>query len=190
MTCIVGIEYDRGIVIGGDSASTSAGFQHLTNGKVFRLDDMVIGCCGGPRTAQIIRYRLRLPTLDIHDVDRFMACEFADAAREALKESGAGKVNSGLDEMESSSAMLVAVAGRLYTLHSDFQWSRKMAGYAAIGSGRELATGSLHTTGALGQFSPYRRVELALEAACEHSGSCAPPLTIIEHTPKVHWRDT
>lgn len=190
MTCIVGIEHDNGVTIGGDTVSTSGWYQNRLDRKVFELGDMVIGCCGGPRTAQLIRYKLVVPPLDIHDVDRWIACEFADAVRDVLKESGAGKSNAGVDEMDGSSAILVAVAGRLYTLHSDYQWSRNECGYHAIGSGREVATGSLHTTEAIGFIPPKRRVELAVEAACEHSASCGLPIVVMEHTPKRSWRNT
>lgn len=189
MTCIVGIEHNQGVTIAGDSRSTSGWYANVVQWKAFELGDLLIGCCGGPRTAQLVRYRLVVPPLDIHDVDRWIACEFADAVREVLKESGAGKVNAGVDEMDGSSGMLVAVAGRLYTLHSDFQWSRNVCGYQAIGSGRELATGSLHTTAQL-QLTPTERAQMAVQAACDHSASCGPPVVVMEHAPERNWRNT
>lgn len=197
MTVIVGVEHAEGVVIGGDSAATSGWTQTvLSDQKVFPVGDFVMGASGSPRVGQLMRYRFIPPPLtDIHDIDRYMACEFATAAKEVLKDSGANKQNLGVDTIEGSS-LLVAVAGRLYALHADYQWERNSTGYHAVGHGRDFALASLHTTAQLQptkMLDPdvaYYRLKLALEAACYWDASCNGPLTIHDHRPQRTWRNT
>ena len=57
-------------------------------------------------------------------------------------------------------------------------WARTMsAGYDAIGSGDNLAIGSLHTTRHL--TDPRLRVQQALEAAVAHNAAVAEPFAFV-----------
>lgn len=181
MTCIVGVEYDGGVLIGGDSAAT-AGWRQTTRAdeKVFTNGPYVIGLSGSPRAAQLLRYRFNLHAPDTWDVDRFMATTFIDAVRETLKAGGyADTTNTTHDAFQSY--FLVGVRGRLYAIYSDFQFSRSTAGHLAVGCGDEIALGSLHTTGPDGLgLDPRTRVQYALEAAAAISAGCGGPFTVID----------
>lgn len=179
MTCIVGVEYDGGVLIGGDSAAT-AGWRQTTRAdeKVFTNGPYVIGLTGSPRAAQLLRYRLNVGAPDTWDVDRFIATTFVDAVRNTLKVGGYAETTNVTKE-ELASAFLVGIQGRLYAIYGDYQFSRSTAGHQAVGCGDEIALGSLHTTAQLG-MDPRTRAEYALEAAAAISAGCGGPFTIID----------
>lgn len=176
MTCIVGIEHAGGVVIGGDSAGLSGWSKTIrADEKVFTVGDYVMGFTTSFRMGQLLRYHLQVPGPDTWDVDRYIGTTFIDAVRDTLKEGGWASSDGG---QERGGDFLVGVAGRLYSIYSDYQFGRAVAGYAAVGCGGDLALGSLHTS-AQYAVEPTRRAELALQAAVALSGGCAPPFTIL-----------
>lgn len=180
MTCIVGIEHENGVLIGGDSAGT-AGWQKTIRAdqKVFTVGPYTMGFTSSFRMGQLLRYRLNPPTPgtdDLYDLDRFIANTFIETVRQTLKDGGYTTINN---NQEEGGEFLLGIAGTLYTIGSDFQFGRNTAGYAAAGCGDDLALGSLHTT-AQYDLTPHERAQHALEAAAELSGSVAPPFTIID----------
>lgn len=178
MTCIVGLAHENGVIIGGDSAGTGGHTQTIrADTKVFRNGGYILGFTSSFRMGQILRY-CDLPEATAHwDLDRFMATTFIDGVREALVTGGWMRKDS---ERESGGTFLVGVRGSLYAIDSDFQIGRNHCGYAACGSGQEIALGSLHTSDEAG-FLPRRRVEVALTAAAEHNSTVAGPF-ILEET--------
>jgi hypothetical protein len=183
MTCIVGIEHENGVIIGGDSAGVAGWTTTMrADEKVFRVGDYIMGNCGSPRMAQLLRYVLDVRTphgADLVDMDRFMATVFVDACRKAFKDGGVVTVKDGCETCPGS--FLVGICGRLYNIQADFQFSRSQRGHQSVGCGDEIALGSLHTT-AQYDIDPEMRVTLALEAAAEISGGVVPPFVILEST--------
>lgn len=181
MTCIVGIEHRGGVIIGGDSAATAGWRQTIrADDKVFANGPYVMGLTGSARAAQLLRYHLSLAAPDTWDVDRFIATTFIDAVRDTMKRGGYAKSDSN-QESVGGSHFLVGVAGRVYAIYDDYQFSRSSAGYMAVGCGDEIALGSLHTTSKL-KMDPYTRVEHALRAAAAVSAGCAGPFVIAYST--------
>jgi len=126
MTCIVGLETELGVIIGGDSAGVSG--YNLTiraDLKVFKVDQYVMGFTGSFRMGQILRYRASLPKASVFDpefdADRFMATTFVDNIRQAFKDGGYAKVS---ESVESGGTFLVGLQDRLYAIDSDFQIGR------------------------------------------------------------------
>jgi hypothetical protein len=78
-------------------------------------------------------------------------------------------------EQEQGGTFLVGLADRLYVVHSDFQIARSADGYAAVGSGDDIALGSLH--GTRGR-APRWRINAALSAAAHHSSVVTPPFVV------------
>ncbi len=75
MTCIVGIETDKGVVIGGDSAGVSGlGLTVRADEKVFARGPFVMGFTSSFRMGQLLRYGALDPDLRkaYDDPDRFM----------------------------------------------------------------------------------------------------------------------
>lgn len=88
MTCIVGIQHRRRVVIAGDSAGV-AGYSVTVRAdeKVFERDGYLFGFCGSFRMGNILRYTAELPPPPPRgaDLDAFLVREFVPAIRTAFK---------------------------------------------------------------------------------------------------------
>lgn len=176
MTCIVGIAAEGRVWIGGDSAGSDGyGIEVRSDTKVFRTGPYVMGFTSSFRMGQLLRYSLTIGEPDTWDVDRFMATTFIDAVRQALKDGGWMRTDSG---QEVGGCFLVGVGARLYAVDSDFQIGYTADAYAAVGSGEHAALGSLHTTAALG-LEPADRMGAALQAAAHVSCGVRGPFTVL-----------
>lgn len=177
MTVIVGLPYKGRVYLGGDSAATSGWHSrlHLIESKVWEQGGCVFGLTGGCREAQIIQHRLPVPERkDGVDVLRWLAVDFVDALRQARKDSGHDeKLTTG---PEVGCHFMMGVKGRLFVLFNDYSFVEQPHGYA-IGSGGDLAIGSLHTSRLL-MKQPTKRIAAALQAAA-YNNTCAPPFTYV-----------
>lgn len=174
MTCIVGIQDRRRVVIAGDSAGVSGyGIDVRADEKVFERDGYAFGFAGSFRMGQILRYDSELPEPPraLGDLDAFMVRDFVGAVRAAFERAGWLRKTH---EVESGGIFLVGVRGRLFCVESDFQVAKSANGYTAIGCGDDLALGVLHTT-RRGAWTPEERAQLALEAAAHHNGGVRAP---------------
>lgn len=175
MTCIVGIAEGGVVYLGGDSASsTPEGEVFLPRrSKVFALGEIVAGVAGSVRINQLLRHKLSVPTIS-SDVERYMVVDFIDAFKALLKEDGRKD-----DELMDDSLLLVGVRGHLFVVDTTFQISEMACGYESIGSGAQIARGSLHATASLG-LTPEERLHMALESAQQHSAFVRPPFTFVQ----------
>lgn len=180
MTCIVGLEHDGGVTLGGDAAAVEGlRVTVRTDPKVFTVgDDYLIGFEDSFRMGQILRFRLRVPSQKCADPFEHMATTFVDAVRKAFTAAGFARNDDG---EESGGSFLVAYRGRLYAVDSDYHVGHSAAGYESIGSGSEFALGSLGST--IGP--PERRVRLALTVAARHCAGVVPPFTILTHPSEI-----
>ena len=173
MTCIVGLEADGKVYIGGDSASTSGWNLDISRlRKVFRSGDFLMGCTGTWRISQLLQYSLdvRLKEGDEDDM-RYMVTGLVEAMRECLKNGGFAKVEN---EKEEGGTVLVGFNGKVYIVESNFQVCSSNNGFWAIGCGASYALGSLWATRDRG-VTPERRVLAAMEAAGQFSNGVYPP---------------
>lgn len=178
MTCIVGIEHNGKVLIGGDSAGV-AGYSLTIRAdeKVFTTcDTFAFGFTSSFRMGQLLRYKLQPPPFaEGLDLDQFMATSFIDSVRKVLFDGGFIETHDGAIR---GGTFLVGVRGRLYCVGGDFQVGRSAAGYDSVGCGFELALGALHATAAV--KSARRRAEAALEAAAQFSAGVAGPFHFVE----------
>lgn len=180
MTAIVGLEYDGGVVIGGDAAITWP--YHLrvesVEPKVWQVGEWVLGTCGSCRIGDLLRHALTPPhpPIDDADIDKFLRTQFADAVRDVLVDSGTVYSKNALEEM-SESDFLFGLRGKLYSMQADFSIIRSAGGYFATGCGMDLAMGAMHATAGL---KPTTRIKRALEAAAAHNAAVMAPFTIID----------
>ena len=183
MTCIVGLEGQGEVIVGGDSAGVTDNDLVVVRAdeKVFPLlgGEFVLGFTDSFRMGQLLRYSLRMPSREKRDAaygadpDRFMATTFVDAVRACLKKGGFARRE---DYAETGGTFLVGWRERLYEVDDDYQVGRSVTGYTAVGGGAEIAYGALHATAGA---EPDQRVELALEAASAHSATVRPPFVIL-----------
>lgn len=171
----MGIVGDDGLVtLGGDSAGVAGySIQSRRDPKVFRRGPYVFGFTSSFRMGQLVHHSLKLPDPPKSRLDRFMCTTFVDAVRECF---GDGGFRTKHNEVESGGTFVVGVAGRLFTVHGDFQVGECREPYVAVGCGQDIALGSLFSTPHL---EPRDRTLLALKAAASFSAGVSAPFRVV-----------
>ena len=179
MTCIVGLvdktTKECKIYMGADGQGTDAYVKEARQDtKCFRKNGMLIGASGCYRTIQILKYHIDIPDYTGGCPEEFMVKEFIPAYVEAANKHGVLKEKDKV--LSIGSRVLVGFDKHIFQVDTDLQVGSKIAGYAAIGSGQEVALGSLYSTKA----QPARtRIRKALDAATAIIPSVGPPFRII-----------
>lgn len=139
MTCIVGIEYNGKVLIGGDVQGTSPNHKIVhTQPKVFFKKDIIIGYTTSYRFGQILENNLLDPVApeDDEEVYRWLVTVLVPNIRETLDKN----------KYPEGGTCLIGVRGQLWSLQSDYSVLRSVLGYESIGSGCEYALGSIYTS--------------------------------------------
>lgn len=183
MTCIVGLEHDGDVWIGGDSAGVGPGYGLTVRAdvKVFTRDRgpdrWAFGFCGSFRVGQLIRYSLELPVPDDDDdLYEFMVTDFVDALRSALDIGGALFRKGGVEWGET---FLVGLRGVLFCVEEDFQVGRAVDPYVSVGCGDDPARGAMHALSTVTDLDPDARILTALAAAERHSAGVRSPFLVV-----------
>lgn len=172
MTCIVGVEHDGAVWMGGDSAVSGGGsgddtVHVLAHRKVVERGGMLLGLAGHLGACT---YAALVPAPDgfvCGDVRSYVAEVVLPPIRARLKDADLGGEPCDL---------LVGVGGRLLYACTDGSVHGYACGYGAIGSGSSVALGALY---ALTRVAPEERLQLALAAAGTHCASVAPPYYVL-----------
>jgi hypothetical protein len=182
MTIVIGLidPETKAIHIGADTVGSNGNRYVYRNTKVWGVAVnekepatwMAIGVSGSYRAGQIIQ-TMTVPNWDGSDAYLYLIGPFATAVRQALVEGGEMGKN-GDQRDETSLDMLVALDGRLFTIWYDFSVTEAVENYAVIGSGSDLALGSLYTT-IEHEISPAYRIRQALLTAAHYNQSCGAP---------------
>lgn len=178
MTCIVGLESEGRVWLGGDRAAVDQShyLSHCEQPKVFRRAGMVFGYTTSFRMGQLLQYRLEAPEIgEAQPIDEYMATAFIDAVRACLKDGGYTKIDN---SRETIGTFLVGVRGHLYVVDSDYNARRDNGGFNAVGSGTSVALGSMHSTAKL-RMNPRERIAMALDAASTFVTTVRGPFDII-----------
>lgn len=180
MTCIVGIEHDGHVYLGGDSAAADDwSILQLSEPKVFKVGNIVLGYCGSIRIGQLLQYGLALPEPTVNQSDMsYLTLDVIDAIRACLHGRGSLRKENEVEETADSTNLLLGYKGKLYYVDYDLHVGRSRDGYYAIGSGMHIALGSLFTTEKY-DISPEERIKLALEAAENLCPGVKGPFTVI-----------
>ena len=171
MSTIVGIVENGLVHIGADTRVNVNNTAYcISDTKLWRQDDKIIGIAGYIRHAQILR-KQSLGGMAVQD----MAFEMPDWMEKA------GALRSDDAGINIDSLFLVGHKGKLYIIDSYFSVSEM--GEAAIGSGHAFALGALHATrvdvvASLG-FDAIARIRVALAAAAQHDPMTAPPFEVL-----------
>lgn len=122
MTCIVGIEYDGKVYLGGDSAAVAGWDTQIQEApKVFKLGDFVMGYTSSFRMGQLLQYDFTPPQNECEDDMTYMVKHFVPALRDLMKTGGFMTVK---DNREEAGAFLVGYRGKLYSIQNDFSVMR------------------------------------------------------------------
>jgi hypothetical protein len=169
------------IVMMADSAGTANWSQMCRkDSKIKRVGDMLIGFTSSYRMGQLLHYKLTLPGHpEDMDVDTYMRTLFIDEVRALFNSNGYTYFDNSREE---GGTFLAAYRGRIFRIDSDYQVGESVHDFDAVGSGDELAIGSLYSTSsehaakqrgkplALGL---HERVRLAVQTAIEFNAGCA-----------------
>lgn len=173
MTAIVAISHNGRVFMGADSLVSDDNYAacQLRDPKVFtRSDGIVAGFCGSLRFGQIIAltaFPRRGPNLDL-----WVRQDVCKALRQAAKDQDF-KLGSNISEGDDDSEGIIGVDGEIYVLDVGAVAWRSADAYAAVGSGKDVALGSLYTS----KGSPRRRLTVALEAAAAYTSNVRAPWT-------------
>lgn len=170
MTCIAGVEYGGRVWIGGDSATMDEKTRYIqASPKVFRRDPFIVGACGD------LLWCSRWERIQFVRKPPVQATRIEAWVRETIFEQWAAL---GETDNTGESAALIAIRGMMFVVEECGATWRPRGGYCAIGSGGDIALGSLYTT-AKRKLLPKYRIRLALEASSHHSADVAPPFTVL-----------
>lgn len=175
MTCIVGLQKNGTVWMGGDSAGTNGSLNQTIRAdkKVFIRGDFIFGFSGSFRTGDLLKHSLQLPEQTPEQTDlQFMVNDFVNAIRKCLEAEN--KHLKGDDKLYPY--FLVGYKGNLYTIQSDYQVAQSLDGFDSVGSGSDIAKGSMYVNK---KKSPRARILEALEASAKHNAAVRGPFTIL-----------
>jgi len=176
MTCIVGIVRGSTVWLGGDSAATRGDLAQVIIGdpKVVVRNDVAIGVVGSPKVLNAVAHGITgFPTQHNADDKDHVVGTLVPFLQAELAERGCVDKKG----MMPTSALLVGYRAQLYVIHGNFQVITPSMGFHALGTGADVAIGSLLTT--RGARDPRRRIHAALEAAAIGNAGVRPPFRIV-----------
>lgn len=164
MTCIVGLEQNGHVYLGGDSAAVEyQDIQVTTAPKIFRNGKFIIGFTTSFRMGQLLQYSFKPPRHPKNKSDiEYLSTAFTEAVKSIFSKYGFLSVKEGVD---NGGQFIFGYNGHIYYFDDDFHIGKPYNQFTACGSGRQIALGSLYSTKHL--KDPIKRLELALNAAAE-----------------------
>lgn len=186
MTCIVGIEHDGKVFMGGDSCGSTPSITIETKEpKVFWVNkDLLIGYTSSFRFGQLMQYYFKPPKQPKNMQDHEYLCTiFVDEMRKVFKEKGYLQIDKNVEE---GGTALIAYKHKLYYLEDSFQILRAKE-FASVGSGSYFAMGAM---AALAGDTFFNRVLTALRVASNlnpyvkgpyYCGDSCAPFTIAKY---------
>lgn len=173
MTCIAVVRQDNKIYMAGDrGVSDDDTIGVCSSPKVWKKEGYLFGFAGS-MDGDRLRHLFVPPTPEPRvNLDKFMYSKFLKALRKFYEEWWVDVSTS------SDFGMIICVRGKIYEHNaSDMSLTQYESDYLAMGSGGQLALGSLHAT--KNQKDPRKRVNSAVQAAITHSTTCRGPIDII-----------
>lgn len=174
MTCIVALVHNNRVYMGGDSAaSDSVGITERVEPKVWKQGQFIIGFCNSFRMGDILKYQFRAPAHpDRISTDRYMRTAFVDEVMICFKENNFLWSENG---SWGGGNFIVGYRGRIFNIGDDFHVGESREGFDSIGSGYQIALGSLYTS----TGKPQTRIRLALTAAEKFAMGVRGPFKIL-----------
>jgi len=179
-TCIVGLERDGKVYIGGDSAGVTEGFDRSVrvDEKVFISNDMIFGFTDSFRMGQILRYVFSPPAQSVGQTDfEYLCGPWTDALIECLKSKGYATIEN---NNIRGGTFLLGYNGKLYQVYEDFQIGKRVEPYDACGCAFNYAIGvmALLEDYLDTDMTPEEKITKALEIAERFSAGVSGPFVI------------
>lgn len=178
MTCIVGLIDKENVIIGGDSLGSSSGQCSVRKDKkIFKKKGVCFGSTGSYRFIQLLQYFLDFELKPDMDEFDFSVKDLVPAIISTLKTHDSVELSNG--RLNNDSVLMVGINNRLFTIYSDFQVEENIDPFQAIGSGGQLALGSLATTYLDENLDSKDKLLKALEIASRYNTYCSGPYHFI-----------
>ncbi|WP_280195945.1 hypothetical protein [Nocardia farcinica] len=179
MTIIAAYADHHQVIIGCDTATDYAGTAiYKTDGKIGRLDaaygqTVLLGVAGNSAILPVLLRKLSIE--DQPDYRNDAACDrwannIAEAATEILADANPALLSTRGDTQSIDGIGILAWRHHMWFLQTH-SVIRPHPGILAIGSGTDIALGSLHTSHRAGA-DPEHAVRVAVELACAHADGC------------------
>lgn len=143
------------MVIAGDSLAANSIYKHeRLDKKVFKkthtspngIENFIYGFTTSFRMGQILQYLFNEPMIEDDklngDLFAYMVKDYIPALRACLKENWHNKIEETMDN--NCGQFIVGFRDRLFTIHQDLQVAEVVDDYVSVGSGYEVALGSLY----------------------------------------------
>jgi 20S proteasome alpha/beta subunit len=172
MTTLAGIAGKGWCVIGAESKASddSGSFVMMPTPKVFINNGVLIAGCGSVRGLNVMEYDFDSPTLDEDiRVESYLTRQFIPTMRKTYIEAGLEMKEYG-DVATMENGLLIGIAGRLFSIGSDYSWDQSAKGLYSYGSGGPYAMGAMTSHNAHKCKTPEDAVEIitiAIKAAIE-----------------------
>jgi ATP-dependent protease HslVU (ClpYQ) peptidase subunit len=174
MTCIVAIEHEGKVYMGGDSSAAGGWDMSVIDfSKVFRSGDFLIGYTTSFRMGQLLEHELVVAKQENESDMHYMITKFIPAVRELFKGAGFTKIDSNREE---GGKFLVGYKGKVYRIDDDYQALRYRNGMYSVGCGYAYALGALASNET---DAPEKRILKSLEIAGIFSNGVCPPYYVV-----------
>ena len=177
MTVIVALKQDDHIFFGADSScgddSNNFGMKEP---KIFFIGKEMVGYAGNIRIGQLLKL-WKFPK-EIVDVNKYIHHHIPMSIRQLLKGNGCLTIKKNVEEM-TDTHIIFTFRDKIYLMEEDFAVWESWDKYLSIGSGSDLAMGSLYTTSKW-DIPAKDRVKFALEASERYSNSVEKPFKFLE----------
>lgn len=167
MTCVIGLEADGVVWLGGDSAVTAGNLRSICREpKVVVASGIAIGIAGNGRETDLA-LSWKPPTPPKDHIRRWLIRKFVPAL-------WAEFADANIKRKEVELELLVGIGGELFAIDERGGVASNADGYEAIGvpEGAAAARGNLRATG---DRPPEERLAMALDAAREACWLIAEP---------------
>ncbi|MBF6301182.1 hypothetical protein IU459_27090 [Nocardia amamiensis] len=176
MTVVAAMVTGDHVVMGADNASDHSGTFVYNQGKIARKqfsiypEQLIIGASGNAAIVPTVTHNLTIESAPQPHADRDAVDSWAHQVAEAMTQILAEATPSVLDGNNIDGAILMAWRQHLWLVHAH-NAIRPNNGIVAIGSGRDIALGSMHTSAA-NRADPVKAVDLAVRLAATYDSGC------------------
>lgn len=180
MTCIVATldRTNNSVVMAADSIGIDSGLNYrvVTQSKLIRLGDFLIGFAGSFRVGDILRYCLKMPPIEYGDyIEKYLVTKFVPALQSALENANALSKD---EDGHTVHPFLLAYKDRLFKIDGDFHIQENANGFESIGVACEIAIGAMAALDKR-KMTAEKKVLTALEIACKFSAGVTKPFNLM-----------
>jgi ATP-dependent protease HslVU (ClpYQ) peptidase subunit len=179
MTCIVALQKNNKVYIGGDSAGSAGGYVAIRNDpKVFKVGNYVFGFTHSFRMGQLLMTSWKPPVRTRSDSSdyKFLCTKFINSVRKCFYQGGFLHKPG---DREEGGCFFVGYNGHLYMVDADFQVGIPHHGFDSIGCGRDFALGTMRILIEQDEEEVETVLVKALETATHYSDGVRPPFRIV-----------